>query len=225
MNRIWHFVLTVIFLAVYTIAYGATVSTIDLINDNNGEEIEAQQLESSEIEESSDASETEESSDTAEDFIHTDLIRIAAQSLDVSINSFQKAVKNIFKKYGDPTAYISGTENGGAALFGVRYGKGILHGEDWQDQEIYWRIPSVGLDIGGNASKVFIFIYHLDDPEMLFQRISNMGNSVDFPGNIKVSYMKKDDLVLAVMRNSSGWRAGVNVEYIRFTEEKSWTPF
>ncbi|CAH9018506.1 DUF1134 domain-containing protein [Candidatus Nitrosacidococcus sp. I8] len=216
MNKGWHFILMTIFLSVYTIAYSATVSTIDLINDNNGEEIEAQKSEAPEI---------EESSNTAEDFIHTDLTQIAAQSLEVPTDDIQGAVEDIFKNYGDPIGYISGTENGGAAFFGVRYGKGTLHGEDWRDQEIYWRSPSVGLDLGGNASKVFIFIYHLDNVKTLFQRIPNMGNSLDFPGNIKVTYMKKDDLVLAIMRSSSGWRAGVNMEYIRFAKEKSWVPF
>src|SRR5918998_1441837 len=65
-------------------------------------------------------------------------------------------IEDVLKDQGEPTAYITGKEAGGAFVLGARYGSGTLHHGVEGDKPIYWTGPSVGFDFGGDANKVFV---------------------------------------------------------------------
>ena len=79
-------------------------------------------------------------------------------------------LENILRDQGEPTAYISGQEAGGAFIFGVRYGSGTMHHQIEGDRDVYWTGPSLGFDVGGDVNKVFVLVYNLNDSQQLFRR-------------------------------------------------------
>ena len=79
-------------------------------------------------------------------------------------------LENILRDQGEPTAYISGQEAGGAFIFGVRYGSGTMHHQVEGDRAVYWTGPSLGFDVGADANKVFVLVYNLHDSQDLFKR-------------------------------------------------------
>ena len=64
-----------------------------------------------------------------------------------------EVVEKIFADQGRPNAYIAGEELSAAFVVGVRYGDGQLHSKAGGGRKVYWQGPSIGFDIGGNASK------------------------------------------------------------------------
>ena len=136
-----------------------------------------------------------------------------------------KAVEKAFADLGRPNAYIIGEEAGGAFGIGVRYGKGELNRKGWRSIPIFWQGPSIGFDIGGNASKAFILVYNLGRTEEIFQRIPGVEGTIYFVAGFAVNYNQTGDLTLAPIRTGVGWRAGANFGYLHFTREHSWNPF
>jgi len=126
---------------------------------------------------------------------------------------------------GPPGAYIKGEEGGAALGIGVRYGHGTLYLADGSTSKVYWRGPSVGIDVGGSAAKAFVLIYDLPSLEDLYQRFGGVEGSLYFVGGIGANYNRQDDIVLAPVRFGVGWRQGVSVGYLHLSPERSWIPF
>src|SRR3954452_10301255 len=57
-------------------------------------------------------------------------------------------LENILHDQGEPSAYIAGSEAGGAFILGVRYGSGVMHHQIEGDRTVYWTGPSLGFDVG-----------------------------------------------------------------------------
>ncbi len=135
-----------------------------------------------------------------------------------------RAIQKVFEDQGRPNAYIAGEEVSGAIGIGVRYGNGTLTRKLGRDQKVYWQGPSVGFDLGGNASKVFVLIYHLGPTETLFQRFPGVEGSFYFVAGVGVNYQQSGEVVLAPIRTGVGLRAGANFGYLHYTREHSWIP-
>ncbi len=136
-----------------------------------------------------------------------------------------KAIQKVFKDKGRPNAYITGEEIAGAIGVGLRYGNGMLTRKKGKGMKIYWQGPSVGFDLGGNASKVFTLIYHLKKNEDIFQRIPGGEGTAYLVAGVGVNYQQSGDLILAPIRTGVGLRAGLNVGYLHYNREHSWLPF
>ena len=79
-------------------------------------------------------------------------------------------LENILRDQGEPVAYIAGSEAGGAFVFGVRYGSGVMRHQVEGERTVYWTGPSLGFDVGADANKVFVLVYNLHDSQDLFRR-------------------------------------------------------
>jgi hypothetical protein len=134
-------------------------------------------------------------------------------------------IEDILRKQGDPTAYITGKEAGGAVVVGLRYGSGILHHTVHGDRDVYWTGPSVGFDFGGDASKVFVLVYNLDNAQDLFTRFGAAEGHAYVVGGFTASYLRRGNVVLIPIRMGVGLRLGVNAGYMRFSEKNRWLPF
>ena len=126
---------------------------------------------------------------------------------------------------GPPTAYIVGAEGGGALGLGLRYGRGTVYLSDGTTSRVYWRGPSVGIEVGGSATKAFVLVYDLERIEDLYQRFGGVEGSLYVLGGVGVNYNRLDDIVLAPVRFGVGWRQGVNVGYLHLSPDSSWIPF
>lgn len=135
-------------------------------------------------------------------------------------------IEKILAKQGRPNAYIAGHEGSGAFIVGARYGSGVLSHKVAGEQKIYWRGPSVGFDVGGDATKVFMLVYNLYDTEDAFNKqfIGGEGR-LYFVGGFSATYLRRGDIVIIPVRLGVGWRAGINGGYVKFRHKGTWVPF
>ncbi len=167
----------------------------------------------------------ETNTNRVEDFSESALVVEAAKFLGATAESMAEVMDNVFTQYGEPTAVIRGEEVGAAVVFGLRYGRGDVLFKNGTSHPIYWRGPSAGIDTGGNASKTFTLVYGTDNVDDLYRRIGGVDGSAFYIGGVAVSFLQRDQVVLAPMRVGVGFRAGVSVGYVKFTPESGWFPF
>jgi hypothetical protein len=134
-------------------------------------------------------------------------------------------LENILRDQGEPIAYITGQEAGGAFMVGVRYGSGTMRHSIEGDRAVYWTGPSIGFDVGGDINKVFILVYNLHDSERLFRRYPGGEGRAYFVGGFSAQYLRDGDVVLIPVRLGGGLRLGINVGYMKFSERNRWMPF
>ena len=134
-------------------------------------------------------------------------------------------LEDILKDQGEPIAYISGEEASGAFIVGARWGSGVMRHRIEGDRVVYWTGPSIGFDVGADASKVFILVYNLHDSQKLFRRYPGGEGRAYFVGGFTATYLRRGDVVLIPVRLGVGVRLGVNAGYMRFSEKNRWLPF
>jgi hypothetical protein len=165
------------------------------------------------------------SSAAADDtFSQSEILAKARGFFGETTQGLAKAIEKVFEDKGRPNGYIVGEEAGGAIAVGVRYGKGDLNRKGSPLRPIFWQGPTIGLDVGGNASKVFALIYNLRTAEQLYQRFPGVEGSLYIVAGLSVNYQQSGDVVIAPIRTGVGLRAGANVGYIIFTREHTWNP-
>jgi hypothetical protein len=136
-----------------------------------------------------------------------------------------KVIQKVFADMGEPTAYIAGSEFAGAIGVGLRYGEGVLNKAGGGQTKVFWQGPSIGFDLGGNASKVFVLVYNLDSPGQIFRRVPGVEGTYYFFAGVGVNYQSDGELTLAPIRTGVGLRSGVNIGYLHYSREFSWFPF
>jgi hypothetical protein len=136
-----------------------------------------------------------------------------------------EVIEKVFEDHGRPNAYIAGEEIAGAIGLGLRYGDGTLHRKAGGTAKVYWQGPSVGFDLGGNASKVFTLIYHLPSIDHIYQRIPGVEGTYYLVAGIGVNYQQTGDMILAPIRTGVGLRGGINIGYLHYNRVHSWLPF
>lgn len=157
-------------------------------------------------------------------FTEAEINAIASEFFGPAAEGLGQAVARTFAEQGSPVGYIRGEEAAGAIGVGLRYGKGELTLRNGATREVYWQGPSIGLDTGANASKVFTLVYNLREPDQIYQRFPGVSGSAYFIGGVGVNYQQNEDIVLAPMRAGVGLRAGVNVGYLHYTRERQVLP-
>jgi hypothetical protein len=134
-------------------------------------------------------------------------------------------IEKILKDQGQPNAYIAGREASGAFIVGLRYGSGVLSHKVEGQQPVYWTGPSVGFDVGGDANKVFVLVYNLYDTADLYHRFPGAEGRLYFVGGFAATYLRRGNVVVIPIRLGVGWRAGVNINYMKFTHKSKLLPF
>lgn len=161
----------------------------------------------------------------ADRFDQNEVVQAASNFFGTTTEAVAKAVQRVFSDEGLPDAYITGDEGSGAVVVGLRYGQGWLIRKHQPPTRVYWRGPSVGFDLGANASKAFILVYDLGPSDRLFQKFPGVEGSYYFIAGIGVNYLRANNITLAPMRTGVGLRAGVNAGYLTFTREATANPF
>lgn len=136
-----------------------------------------------------------------------------------------KLIEKAFKEQGRPNGYIKGEEAAGAIGVGLRYGDGEIVTKRSGARKVFWTGPSLGFDLGGNASKVFVLVYHLPSVDKIFQRFPGVDGSFYYVGGAGINYQQRGNIILAPIRLGVGLRAGASVGYMHYTPEKTWNPF
>lgn len=134
-------------------------------------------------------------------------------------------MEKILSEQGEPNAYIAGREAAFALTVGVRYGSGTMKHKVEGERPVYWTGPSIGFDVGGDATKVFTLVYNLYDTQDLYKRFPQAEGRAYFVGGFSATYLRAGDVVLIPVRLGVGLRLGINVGYMKFTEKSRWFPF
>ena len=142
-----------------------------------------------------------------------------------STEGLAKVIEKAFRDHGRPNAYVKGEEAAGAVTVGLRYGNGTLVMKDGGSRRVWWQGPSIGLDFGGNLSKVFVLVYHLPRSSAIFQRFPGVDGSLYWVAGAGINYQQRNNIVLAPIRLGVGLRAGASVGYMKYTSQKTYNPF
>ena len=136
-------------------------------------------------------------------------------------------IERAFDDFGKPSAYIEGEEFSGAFFGGFRYGGGKIYFKDGTTKDVYWNGPSLGIDLGANASRVFTLIYNLEPNNLnnLFLRFPDVEGTLYLAAGLAINYQKKNDIIITPVRSGLGLRAGINLGYTKYTKERSFIPF
>ncbi|HEX8413053.1 MAG TPA: EipA family protein [Sphingomicrobium sp.] len=153
-----------------------------------------------------------------------DVLGAAENTFGKGAAGLAQIIEKALGDQGEPNAYIAGSEGAGAVVIGLRYGKGILSHRIEGQKPIYWTGPSVGFDVGGDANKVFTLVYNLYDTQDLYKRFPAAEGRLYFIGGFAASYMRHGNIVLIPIRLGVGYRAGVNVGYMKFSPKSKWFP-
>lgn len=162
---------------------------------------------------------------SANTYEREDLIDAAEGVFGKGAEGLAGILENILKDQGKPNAYIAGREASGAFVVGLRYGSGVMSHRVEGQRPVYWTGPSVGFDVGGDATKVFVLVYNLYDSQELYHRFPQAEGRAYFVGGFSASYLRRGDVVLIPVRLGVGWRLGANIGYMKFTEKAKWMPF
>jgi len=164
---------------------------------------------------------------TQADGYSIDEVREATRGFFGTIStSLASVIEHAFKEMGRPTAYVLGTEGGGAFFAGLRFGKGSLYMRNERDvREVYWHGPSVGTDFGASGSRTLFLIYRMDTPDDLYRNFTGIDGSAYFVGGVGLTLLKGGSVIMAPIRSGVGMRIGANLGYVRFTRQPTWNPF
>ena len=154
-----------------------------------------------------------------------DLIGAAEGVFGKGAQGLAELIEKVLKDQGEPNAYIAGREASGAFVVGLRYGSGTLFHKVEGERAAYWTGPSLGFDVGGNASKTFVLVYNLYDSQELYKRFPAGEGNAYFIGGFTASYLRSGDVVLIPIRLGVGYRLGISAGYMKFSQKQKWLPF
>jgi hypothetical protein len=160
----------------------------------------------------------------AETYSHDEIVHSVSDFFSVTAETAAGVIERIFRDNGRPTGYIAGKEGSGAIGVGLRYGDGLLYMKHRPEQKVFWQGPSVGWDLGGNASKCFTLCYNLQYPDMIYRRFPGVEGTAYLVGGLGVNYQRAEDVTLAPIRAGVGLRLGANVGYLAYSRSRHLLP-
>ena len=134
-------------------------------------------------------------------------------------------VQEAGRRWGLPNAYILGQEASGAFVGGLRFGEGKMYTRNAGNQPIYWQGPSIGFDAGADGDRTMMLVYNLPDTRAIFDRFGGLDGSAYFIGGLGFTAVGAKGVVVVPIRTGLGWRLGVNLNYLKFTQRATWNPF
>ncbi len=163
----------------------------------------------------------------ADEGFSVDEIRAATQGFFGTVSTgLASVIEHSFKTTGRPTAYVLGTEGGGAFFAGLRFGQGTLFMRNMPGtRPVYWHGPSLGTDFGASGSRTMFLIYRLPEPDALFRSFTGVDGSAYIVGGVGVTLLKGGQIIMAPIRSGLGLRIGASIGYLRFSDQPTWNPF
>jgi hypothetical protein len=134
-------------------------------------------------------------------------------------------VEKAFASYGLPNGYVLGEEGSGAFFGGLTYGEGTLYTKNVGDHKVFWQGPSLGFDWGGEGSRIMMLVYNLDDVSSLYDRFAGVAGQAYAVAGLGFTVMKQGNVLLVPVRTGVGARLGVNIGYLKLTQQPTWNPF
>lgn len=170
-------------------------------------------------------SQAQEQGSISDTFSGDELVATGGEFFGGVAQGLASLVERAVSQFGLPNAYILGEEAGGAIFAGARYGEGTMYTRNQGEHGVFWQGPTVGLDFGGDGSKVMMLVYNLNSVSDVYGRYPGVDGSAYVIGGLGMTVIKYGDVVMVPIRSGVGARLGVNVGYLKFTQEPTWNPF
>jgi len=161
----------------------------------------------------------------ASEFTAQEIVDSGHRFFGATSGGLASVIEKIFQDYGLPNGYVLGEEGSGALIGGLVYGEGTLYTKNAGDHKVFWQGPSVGWDFGGNGDRSMMLVYNLDDVSSLYQRFAGVAGSAYVVAGLGFNVLKNGDILLVPVRTGVGARLGVNIGYLKLTEQPTWNPF
>lgn len=136
-----------------------------------------------------------------------------------------KVTEQAFKRYGLPNGYILGQEGAGSFVLGATYGEGELYTKNAGQHTLFWQGPSIGLDYGGEGSRVMMLVYELPRVNSIYNRFGGVSGRAYVVAGFGMTVLKHKNVLIVPIRTGVGARLGVNVGYLKMTRKATWNPF
>ena len=136
-----------------------------------------------------------------------------------------KVVEAAFQKYGLPNGYILGQEGSGAFIAGLTYGEGQLNTKNAGEHPLYWQGPSLGIDYGGQGTRVMMLVYDLPSTDAIYARFGGVSGQAFVIAGFGMTLLKNNNVLVVPIRTGVGARLGLNVGYLKMTQNPTWNPF
>lgn len=136
-----------------------------------------------------------------------------------------KVVERAFERYGLPNGYILGQEGSGAFIAGLTYGEGELNTKNAGQHTVFWQGPSLGIDWGGQGSRAMMLVYNLPSVPSLYKRFGGVSGSAYVVAGVGMTVLTDEQIVVVPIRTGIGARLGINVGYLKMTQNPTWNPF
>ncbi len=154
-----------------------------------------------------------------------ELVESGREFFGSAAQGLASVVERAVSQYGQPNGYVLGEEAGGALFIGAKYGEGTLYTRNAGQFSLFWQGPSIGLDVGGDGSKVMMLVYNLSTIQDILGRYPGVDGSAYVVGGVGMTVTKRGNVVVVPIRSGVGARLGINVGYLNFTSEPTWNPF
>nr|WP_244541310.1 EipA family protein [Rhizobium tibeticum] len=136
-----------------------------------------------------------------------------------------KVIEAAFQKYGLPNGYVLGQEGSGAFIAGLTYGEGQLNTKNAGEHPLYWQGPSLGIDYGGQGTRVMMLVYDLPSTDAIYARFGGVSGQAFVIAGFGMTLLKNNDVLVVPIRTGVGARLGLNVGYLKVTPGPTWNPF
>jgi len=144
--------------------------------------------------------------------------------------SLATLVEKAVSRYGLPNGYIIGQEGSGAFIGGLRYGDGVLYTKMEGQKQVYWQGPSIGWDVGGDGNRTMMIVYSLPNALSIVLRYAGVNGSAYLVGGLGMTVLANTEIpdrtvYVVPIRTGVGVRLGMNIGYLKFTQNPTWNPF
>jgi hypothetical protein len=134
-------------------------------------------------------------------------------------------IEEAISRFGLPNGYILGQTAGGAIIGGVRIGEGTLYTQNAGTLPVYWIGPSIGFDVGADASQTMMLVYNLPNVEAVYQRFFGVSGSAFVVGGVGMTVLTNSGVTVVPIVSGLGARIGFNIGYLKFTPTRTVNPF
>jgi hypothetical protein len=136
-----------------------------------------------------------------------------------------EVVQEAVRRWGLPNGYVLGQEASGAFVGGLRYGEGKMYTRNAGDERVFWQGPSIGFDAGGDGDRTMMLVYNLPAVNAIYRRFVGIDGSAYLVGGFGFTALGANGVVVVPIRSGVGARLGVNLGYLKFTDQATWNPF
>ena len=161
----------------------------------------------------------------SETYSSDELLNTGHQFFGSISQGLASVMERTISQYGQPNAYILGQEGSAALIGGARYGEGFMYTRNAGQREVFWQGPTIGLDVGGDGSRVMMLVYNLPAVNAIYERYPAIQGTAYIVGGVGMTVMKHNNVVIVPIRSGVGARLGINVGYLKFTPQPTWNPF